>query len=152
MAIVAVFHVLWALSVWWPAKDAAEWSSAVGDPDGTFFGQTRGSVGWPLVCCALAALFLAAAALVGSRVGLLPRVGPPRVYRVGAWGVAASFLLRGALGSQGLDDGATYAHWERVLYGPLSVALGLLTLAACILSGAAPGRRQPRSTEELVTP
>ncbi len=128
MAAVAAFHLLWTVSTW-PAKSAADWNDAI-------LGGW-GSGGTIAFCLVVAALLLAAAYVVGARAGIFPRLGPWWGFRVGAWVIGVAFLIRGA-SFDGSAWSAAFNHWNRILYNPLCLALGALTVAVCLLSGRAP--------------
>ena len=69
-----------------------------------------------------------AAALVLGRAGVVPRVGPPGVYRWGTWALGAGFALRavGEFRYVGLfkrERHTRFARFDTRVYTPLCAAL-----------------------------
>lgn len=126
MLVVAALHVAWGTGITWPGRDAQDLAQKVvggseGDPMPS-----------PLACYAVAgALLVAAAALV---LTLFPHDFQPLVRLVG-FVAAGVFLLRGALGyvlPRLADPSQDFDRLNRVLYSPLCLALGGMTLLALL--------------------
>ncbi|ACO45862.1 DUF3995 domain-containing protein [Deinococcus deserti] len=126
MLMVAGLHVAWGVGVTWPGRDARDLAQKVvggseGDPMPS-----------PLACYAVAgALLVAAAALV---LTLFPHGFQPPLRLLG-FVTAGVFLLRGALGyvlPRLADTGQDFYRLNRVLYSPLCLALGGMTLLALL--------------------
>lgn len=80
----------------------------------------------------VAALLAAASLLVLGRVGLGPAARLRSLTHVGAWIIAAVFLLRGLgdfrlIGVFRSVRDTRFAWWDRHLYTPLAIVLGLGT-------------------------
>lgn len=142
MAVAGAFHVVWAFSPW-PMDTWDDYSKTVlGDPTGEIpndFGAMSMMV---------AVLLFAAAYLVSVQAGLLFRIGPRWMHRVGIWVVAGVLLVRATVGllsavwPEGtlVPDGTSdipYQHWNLLFYSPLCLVLGALTV------GVAWGHRWP---------
>ncbi|WP_331766247.1 DUF3995 domain-containing protein [Embleya sp. NBC_00896] len=116
LAAIGVQHMVWEFTPW-PFSSEDEWASHL-------LGSESARVPAPLS-------FLVGSGLVVSgylplaSARLAPEIGPPWVYRLGTWGLAATLLLRG-LGGPLLNSGTTevHTHWNLWLYSPLCVALG----------------------------
>lgn len=129
LALLSALHLYWALGGRWGH------AAAVPELDGerSFHPGAAATV-------LVAGLLATAGMVVLGRVGLGPAAGFRVLTRVGAWLVAAVFLLR-AVGDFRLMGvfrrvGETrFAWWDRHLYTPLSLMLGLGT--AIVAAGAA---------------
>lgn len=125
--IVAVLAVLSALHLYWAL--GGQWGHAPAVPELEGRPSFRPGTAATLL---VAALLATAGVLVLGRVGLGPAAGFHRLTRVGVWLVAAAFLLR-AMGDFRLVGlfrriGETrFAWWDRHLYTPLSLLLGIGT-------------------------
>lgn len=126
MLLVAALHVAWGIGVTWPGRDAQDLAQkVVGGSDGEPMPP-------PLACYAVAgALLVAAGALV---LTLFPSGFQPLLRLIG-FVAAGVFLLRGALGyavPRLADTGQDFDRLNRVLYSPLCLALGGMTLLALL--------------------
>ncbi|HET9727328.1 MAG TPA: DUF3995 domain-containing protein [Gemmatimonadales bacterium] len=78
----------------------------------------------------VAALLAMAGVVVLGRVGLGPAAHLGRLTHIGAWAVAAAFLLRGIgdfrlMGLFRRESTTRFARWDRRVYTPLALALGV---------------------------
>jgi len=127
IVIAAVLAALSALHLYWAA--GGRWGHAAALPEHR--GRPAFQPG-PVATVIVAVLLAAAVALVLGRVGLGPVARLTRLTYVGAWIVAAAFLLRG-LGDFRLVGvfrrvrDTRFAWWDRHVYTPLAVLLGLGT-------------------------
>jgi hypothetical protein len=129
LAALSALHLYWAVG--------GRWGHAAAVPE--HHGQAAfrpGAIGTLVV----AALLAAASVLVLGRVGLGPAARLGWLTHVGAWAISAVFLLRG-LGDFRLVGvfrrvrGTRFAWWDRHLYTPLSIAVGVTT--AIVAAGTA---------------
>jgi hypothetical protein len=133
LALVAGLHVYWALGGKWPGTDDDSLAhTVVGGPPGM-------RMPGPVACLGVAVLLAAATALVVGAAGLVALPLPGWLVRLGAYGVAAVLLLRGAFGfaEKRLRPeirGSRYARLNVTVYSPLCLALGAATLASTRLA------------------
>ena len=124
---LALLHFYWAFG--------GSWGSGVSVPERN--GRPVFTPG-PVAAIAVGVLLLAAAVVILSRLGLddgrLPRIVPG----VGPWVLVVVFLLR-AIGDFRLvgffkvqGTGTAFAHWDTLLFSPLSLALALGCLAVAL--------------------
>jgi uncharacterized protein DUF3995 len=78
----------------------------------------------------VAGLLATASVVVLGRVGLGPAAHLGRLTHIGTWAVAAAFLLRGVgdfrlMGLFRRERGTRFARWDRRVYTPLALALGV---------------------------
>lgn len=138
LAVVGLFHFLWAFSPW----PLANWSDfalvVLGAPD------AKVPALLPPASVAVALGLLAAAYLVSARTALVSMAGPQWVYRFGVWAVAVIMLTRATLLGfipSGLDligSPHVYIKWDLWLYSPVCLVLGVLL----VLAGTSPLRPQ----------
>jgi hypothetical protein len=121
LALLSALHVYWSFG--------GSWGKSAAIPEHNGRPAFRpGRLGTLVVAVLLAAGSL----LVLGRAGLGPAASLPSLSRVGAWGVAAGFGLR-AMGDFRLvglfrGEGTTrFARWDRRLYTPLALAIGVCT-------------------------
>jgi hypothetical protein len=121
LAAMSTLHLYWAIG--------GRWGHAAALPEHQGRLAFRpGAIGTLLV----AALLAIASVLVLGRVGLGPAARLSRLTHVGAWIIAAAFLLRGLgdfrfVGVFRSVRGTRFAWWDGHLYTPLSIGLGLTT-------------------------
>jgi Protein of unknown function (DUF3995) len=121
LAALSTLHLCWAVGGRW--GHAAALPERDGQP-----AFRPGAIGTLLV----AALLATASVLVLGRVGLGPAARLTRLTGVGAWIIAAAFVLRGLgdfrlIGVFRRVRDTRFAWWDQHLYTPLSIALGLAT-------------------------
>lgn len=130
LAGIAVLHVAWGLGASWPFADRSSFADAVG-----------GTTEEPSfrVCLAVAGALGVAAALIGGR----PQRAPA-LRRLGAAGVVAVLIIRGALGVLGRTDllapdatSERFRHLDQCCYAPLCLILAALSVPAIIRARAA---------------
>ena len=122
LLLIGLLHGVWAVSTWPLSgrEDFARLVVGVEVKDLPSAGMTAG----------VALLLLVAGYLVGAVAGLLPRVGPNWLGRLGVGVVAGVLLLRGVGGlaadlfSPGYAP-ADFVRLDRIVYSPLCVVLGL---------------------------
>ncbi|MEP6687888.1 MAG: DUF3995 domain-containing protein, partial [Gemmatimonadales bacterium] len=127
VGLALVLVLLSALHVYWAA--GGTWGKGATIPERQGRPAFRPE---PLGTMAAAALLAAAALVVLGRDGLGPAAALGLVTRVGSWAVAAAFLLRGVgdfrlVGLFRRADDTRFARWDRRVYTPLALALGLGT-------------------------
>ena len=139
LAACASLHVVW-LSSPWPFADWPAWSRAFGSSD---FRVSDG------IMLSVAALFAVAACLVAACAGLLPRLGPRWLYRLGSWGVAVVLVGRAAVGfvemPATLHDPATPASFRETIRLYLMIYLPIFAVLGA-LSGYVAARSSSRGT------
>lgn len=141
MVVAAAFHVIWAFSPW-PLETWWEWNRTV---TGTDDATARTGLGWAVNCFVIVGLLLAAACIVATRAGVLPRVGPWWAFRIAAWCVVLVLLGRGVLGLVvTVPEDLPFHHWNLVLYSPLCLVLAALSAGAIACAGRSPGRGRGR--------
>jgi Protein of unknown function (DUF3995) len=121
LAALSTLHLYWAVG--------GRWGHVAALPE--HHGQPvfrPGALGTLLV----AALLATASVLVLGRVGLGAAARLSRLTHVGAWIIAVVFLLRGLgdfrfIGVFRSVRDTRFAWWDRHLYTPLSIVLGLTT-------------------------
>jgi hypothetical protein len=135
MGTAGALHVAWAFSPW-PLSTWREWNRTVmGTDDPT----PRSGLEWVVPCFVIAGLLLAAAYIVITRAGLLPRLGPWWALRIAAWCVVVVLLGRGVLGFVVPVPADLPAHdWNLFLYSPLCLVLAGLSTGAIGGAGRSP--------------
>jgi hypothetical protein len=123
--VAAVLAALCILHLYWAA--GGRWGHAAALPERESQPAFRpGRMATALV----AALLGTASTLLLGRVGLGPAAHLFRLTHLGAWLIAATFLLRGLgdfhlIGLFRRVRDTRFALWDRRLYTPLSIVLGL---------------------------
>jgi hypothetical protein len=129
LASLSTLHLYWAVG--------GRWGHAAALPERS--GQPAFRPG-AMATLLVAALLAAASLLVLGRVGLGPAARLGLLTHVGAWIIAGVFLLRGLgdfrlIGVFRSVRDTRFAWWDRLLYTPLSIVLGLGT--AVVAAGTA---------------
>jgi hypothetical protein len=121
LAALSTLHLYWAVG--------GRWGHPAALPE--HHGQPAFRPG-TIATLLVAALLAIASVLVLGRVGLGPAARLSRLTHVGAWIIAAAFLLRGLgdfrfIGVFRSVRATRFAWWDRHFYTPLSIVLGLST-------------------------
>jgi hypothetical protein len=121
LGALSTLHLYWAAG--------GRWGHAAALPER--HGQPAFQPG-PLATLLVAALLATGSVLMLGRVGLGPAARLSRITHVGAWLIAAVFLLRGVgdfrlVGMFRSVRDTRFAWWDRYVYTPLSIVLGLTT-------------------------
>lgn len=125
LLVAAVLAALCTLHVYWAG--GGRWGHAAALPERDGKPALRPG---PITTLLVAAMLGMAGVLVLGRVGLGPAAQFVRLTHLGTWIIAAAFLLRG-LGDFRLVGlfrrvrDTRFAWWDRHLYTPLSIGLGL---------------------------
>ncbi|MBG0826360.1 DUF3995 domain-containing protein [Planomonospora sp. ID67723] len=133
-ALLAVsgLHAVWATGRYWPLEDATAFARGVVGVESTGLLPSGGATAGVavLLCCAAVLLLIRADAL-GPGVRRLAVRLPRRLIAVGCGVVAAVLLARGVgglamhlLGGSGQTP-EEFVAWDRALYSPLCIGLGI---------------------------
>lgn len=126
LVLVGALHVAWGTGMVWPGRDAQDLAQKV-------VGGAQGDRMPSSLAC-----YAVAGALVGASVALVLTLVPggfQPLVRLTGYVVAGVFLLRGLLGyamPRLTRSGQDFDRLNRVLYSPLCLALGGLTLLALL--------------------
>jgi uncharacterized protein DUF3995 len=126
MGVSSGLHVYWAVGGRWGH------GATLPERDGRPAFQPR-----PAGTLVVAGLLAAAALLVLGRVGLGPAAPLTLLTHVGVWTVAGAFLLRGIgdfrlVGLFRRGGGTRFAWWDRRVYTPLALLLGISTAVIAV--------------------
>ncbi len=121
---LAVLHFVWGLRIWWPAGDEQALArTVVGAPKITAMPARSSCFAVTLALSAIALTALVLGGLVGQSLV------PNWLFVFAGWGAAAVLLLRGAMAFTPfwarLTPEEPFRTYDRRLYGPLCLALGL---------------------------
>ncbi|HEX3197186.1 MAG TPA: DUF3995 domain-containing protein [Propionibacteriaceae bacterium] len=119
LAALSILHLYWVVG--------GRWGHAAALPERN--GQPMFRPG-AIATLLVAALLTTASVLVLGRVGLGPAAQLSPLTHIGAWIIAVTFLLRGVgdfrlIGLFRRVRDTRFAWWDRHLYTPLSIGLGL---------------------------
>jgi hypothetical protein len=131
LAVIAAFHVVWAITPWPLATREDLARDVVGRPGGDL------PAIFPTLSFLVAGMLGAAAYLVVVQSGALSSGLPDRLVELGTWGVAVVLLGRGVLGmiqsGAGFGDApASYRRLDLRFYSPLCLTLGGLAAMVAI--------------------
>ena len=130
LLVLSLVHILWAQGRTWPAASQDQLTElVVGQP------KTQRFPGKGLTW--LVAIFLALAALGAASFPHFPN--PAKAWIGLMWLLTSAFLVRGVGGFwdyrlRPWTRTLPFGHWNRVLYSPVSVVMGLLALV--LVTGA----------------
>lgn len=125
LSILAAIHVIWAFGSPWPVKTQQELVAlVVGMPAGKPFPGKLATMGVGMML-GVSGCVLIYTSLLGIQTNML---------NTGLWSLACVFCLRGLVGY--LDTllrpwtkSLPFRYWNRVLYSPISLMMGLTALA-----------------------
>lgn len=128
LAAIALIHFVWARGISWPAKSMGDLNElVVGQPALQRF-PGKGMTNLVAVTLSLFALAFTFVAAVDQG---------SKSFTIGLIVIASIFLLRGILGFfepwlRPQTKAYPYAHWNRVLYSPVALLIGVLGILAVV--------------------